>query len=84
MGPDIRGPDSDFCRVVRGRRGGVRRRRDGLVVGGEGLDVRSIGQKMEEQKNVGAEKFFVRWWIRTADEHSSDVDRENQVECLNK
>ncbi len=63
MGPDIRGPDSDFCRVVRSRRGRFRRRIDGLVVGGEGLDVRSIGQKMEGKKcwgrkNVEAEKFF--------------------------
>jgi hypothetical protein len=66
MGPDIRGPDSDFCRVVRSRRGGFRRRIDGLVVGGEGLDVRSIGQKMLGQKMLGQKNFFVRWWIRTA------------------
>ena len=30
------------------------------------------------QKNVGAEKFFRRGWGRTADEHSSDADREDK------
>jgi hypothetical protein len=65
---------------------------EGVAFGGElmgwllearGLMCGRLGKRWRA-KNVGAEKmlrqknFFVRWWIRTADEHSSDADREAQ------